>query len=76
MEEKNHGTILILKGFAVLLSLVLLYMLFTQEIRVFHTDSRGAEIITLFQHPFRFLGIFAMVAFVDWKLIQKIKELK
>jgi len=67
----------VLKMFVILLSLVLLYMLVTQEIRISsRTGGSGmGEIVTLVDSPVRFIGIFIMVLVVDGLLIRTIRRM-
>jgi len=65
---------LVLKFFIGAISLLLFYMLITQEVR-FHSTMHGSEIISLANSPFRFLFIFfGLIAFCIF-LVKKIRNL-
>lgn len=71
---KTEGKLLVLKFFAVLLSLLLVYMAVAQEIRILPSRGGASELISLADHPLRFFGIFFMVAIVDWLLIRELRR--
>ena len=67
--------IAILKLFAGLLALVLIYMLAAQEIPIFSKARGFSEVVTFAHSPYRFIGIFIMVAVVEGLLIKEIIRL-
>jgi hypothetical protein len=64
-----------LKIMAGLLALVMGYMLITLEIPVMKHGGTASEVVSFSDSPVRFIGIFAMLAVVEWLIVKKLRSL-